>query len=173
MGVRHESRLAVRQNLGCRDLRDSDGQEDAGTMNQATIQLAISGVMAEVIATGLMVSLFTAQEPRPTQAGNGAITFDYVNVAGLINIPCIAAPESPANIVATEVRALTEITASEIRHVLLDTWYPQLDAGWRGEAADGKGAWIASIDGFQFEISGVESDSQTQMTRVKVKLATV
>lgn len=142
-------------------------------MNQATIQLAISGVMAEVIATGLMVSLFTAQEPRPTQGPNGAIAFDYIDIAGLINIPCIAAPESPANIVATEVRALEEITASEIRHVLLNAWYPTLDAGWRGENSDGKGAWIALIDGFQYEISGVESDSQTQMTRVKVKIATV
>ena len=40
------------------------------------------------------------------------------------------------------------------------------------ENADGKGAWIALIDGVQYEISGVESDSQMQMTRMTVKLAT-
>ena len=142
-------------------------------MNQDAIALAIAGVMPAAIATGLFVSLFTAMEPVPTIGPTGAVEFDYTPVSGLIDIPCIAAPESPANIVATEVRALTEITASEIRHVLLDAWYPQLDAGWRGENSDDKGAWIATIDGFNYEISGVESDSQTTQTRVKVTLATV
>jgi hypothetical protein len=142
-------------------------------MNQDAIALAIAGVMPAAIATGLFVSLFTAMEPVPTIGVTGAVEFDYTPVSGLVNIPCIAAPESPANIVATEVRALTEITASEIRHVLLDAWYPQLDAGWRGENNDDKGAWIAQIDGFNYEISGVESDSQTTQTRVKVTLATV
>jgi hypothetical protein len=85
----------------------------------------------------------------------------------------MAPPPSPASIQATEVRALEEITASEVHHVLLNGWYPQLDAGWRGEAADGKGAWIALIDSTQYEICGVESDSQSQMTRMTVKLATL
>jgi len=142
-------------------------------MNQDAIALAIAGVMPAAIATGLFVSLFTAMEPVPVIGPTGAVEFDYTPVSGLMNIPCIAAPESPANIVATEVRALTEITASEIRHVLLDSWYPQLDAGWRGENSDDKGAWIAMIDGFNYEISGVESDSQTTQTRIKVTLATV
>ena len=142
-------------------------------MNQDAIQLAIAGVMPAALATGLFVSLFTAMEPVPTIGPTGAVEFDYTPVSGLIDIPCIAAPESPANIVATEVRALTEITASEIRHVLLDAWYPQLDAGWRGENSDDKGAWIAVIDGFNYEVAGVESDSQLTQTRVKVTLATV
>jgi hypothetical protein len=142
-------------------------------VNQNAIALAIAGVMPAALATGLFVSLFTAMEPVPTIGPTGAVEFDYTPVSGLVNIPCIAAPESPANIVATEVRALTEITASEIRHVLLGAWYPQLDAGWRGEQSDDKGAWIAQIDGFNYEISGVESDSQTTQTRIKVTLATV
>ena len=142
-------------------------------MNQAAITLAIQGVMPAALATGLFVSSFTAQEPRPTQEANGAISFDYVNVSGLENIACTAPPESPSSITATEVRALEEITASELHHVLLNGYYPTLDAGWRGENADGKGAWIALIDGTQYEISGVESDSQSQMTRVRVKLASV
>ena len=142
-------------------------------MNQNFIENAITQVMPAAVATGLFVSLFTAQEPVPTQEANGAIAFDYVNVSGLVNIACMDAPESLANIVATEVRALEEITAAEIRHVLLDAWYPQLDAGWRGENADGKGAWIALVDGFQYEIAGVESDSQQTQTRVRMKLATV
>lgn len=129
--------------------------------------------MPAAVATGLFFSLFTAQEPVPTQEANGAIQFDYVNVAGLVDIPCMDAPESTDAIQATEVRALEEITSAEIRHVLLNSWYPQLDAGWRGENADGKGAWIALVDGFQYEIAGVESDSQQKMTRVRMKLATV
>jgi hypothetical protein len=134
-------------------------------MNQALISNAILGVMPAAVATGLFVSLFTAQEPVPTQEANGDPT--------LINIPCTAPPESPGSITATEVRALEEITSSELHHVLLNGYYPTLDQGWRGENADGKGAWIALIDGTQYEISGVESDSQSQMTRVRVKLATV
>ena len=141
-------------------------------MNQAAIQLAIQGVMPAAIATGLFVSLFTAQEPRPTQQANGAIEFDYVDVAGLVAIPCTAPPTSTSDIQATEVRALEDITSSEMHHVLLNGYYPQLDAGWRGENSDGKGAWIALVDGWQYEISGVESDSQSQMTRVRIKLAT-
>jgi len=128
--------------------------------------------MAEAVATGLFVSLFTAQEPVPTIGPTGAVEFDYTNVAGLIDIPCMSAPTSTGDLQATEVRALTDITASELHHVLLNAWYPQLDQGWRGENSDGKGAWIALIDGYQYEINGVEADSQSQMTRVRVKLAT-
>ena len=144
-------------------------------MNQDAIQLAIAGVMPAAILTGCFVSLFTAQEPVPTRGPTGAIAFNYVNVSDstLINVPCTAPPPSTNNITATEMRALEEITASEVHHVLLNGYYPQLDAGWRGENADGHGAWIALIDGFQYEISGVESDSQKQMTRLTVKLATV
>ena len=146
-------------------------------MNQAFIHNAIQGVMAEAVATGLFVSLFTAQEPVPTQGANGLIEFDYVDVAGLINIVCMAASQSPSSIQATEVRALEEITASELHEVLLPAYYPQLDAGWRGEAADGKGAWICQVQWkgvwYSYEIQGVGSDSQSQGTWVKIKLATV
>ncbi len=142
-------------------------------MNQAAITLAIQGVMPAAIATGLFVSLFTAMEPVPTIGPTGAVEFDYTAVAGLTDIDCTAPPESSGSIVATEARELEEIVASELHHVLLAGYFPTLDAGWRGENSDGKGAWIALIDGFNYEISGVESDSQSQMTRVRVKLATL
>jgi len=129
--------------------------------------------MPAAIATGLFVSLFTAMEPVPTIGPTGAVEFDYTPVSGLTNIPCTAPPPSTIRLQATEVRALEDITASELHHVLLNSFYPQLDAGWRGENSDGKGAWIAQIDGFNYEIAGVESDSQSQMTRVRVKLATL
>ena len=143
-------------------------------MNQWTpIAAAIGNVIVSVPVTLPWPSLFTAQEPVPTIGPTGAMEFDYTDVAGLIAIPCTAPPESPSGITATEVRALEDITSAELHHVLLDAWYPALDAGWRGENADGKGAWIALIDGNQYEITGVESDSQSTMTRVRVKLATV
>jgi hypothetical protein len=151
-------------------------------MNQGTvIAAAIQNVMPAARATGLFVSLFTAAEPVPTIGGTGAVLFDYTPVAGLIAIPCTAPPENTGSIVATEVRGLEEIVASELHHVLLNAYLPQLDAGWRGENSDGKGAWIAQIAPiasqpdvfFSYEISGSESDSQSQMTRVRVKLATL
>ena len=141
-------------------------------MNQG-LSVSIAMVMPAALATGLFVSLFTAQEPVPTQDAQGGIDFDYVDVDGLVDIACMAPPPSTSDIQATEVRALEDITSSEMHHVLLSGYYPALDAGWRGENADGKGAWIALIDGYQYEISGVESDRQSQMTRVRVKLATV
>jgi hypothetical protein len=149
---------------------------DAKSMNQEFITLAIQQVMPAAVATGLFVSLFTAQEPVPTQDANGAILFDYVNVtsvAGLINIPCMDAPESTASVTANEARAVAEIVSTGVRHVLLSAWYPALYAGWCGLAGDNKGAWIALVDGTQYEIDGVESDSQSQMTRVRLKVASI
>lgn len=141
-------------------------------MNQS-ISVAIDMVMPAALQSGLFVSLFTAMEPVPTIGPTGAVEFNYTPVAGLANIACMSAPPSSARIQSTEVRALEDITAAELHHVLLNGWFPTLDAGWRGENSDGKGAWIAQIDGYNYEISGVESDSQSIMTRVTVKLATI
>jgi hypothetical protein len=146
-------------------------------MNQNFIENALAGVMPAVLATGLCVSLFTAQEPVPTQEANGAIAFDYVDVAGLVGLTCIAASQSPSSITATETRALEEITASELHEVIIPQYLPQLDNGWRGEAPDAKGAWICQIswNGVfnSYEIQGVGYDSQSQGTWVKVKLASI
>ena len=64
------------------------------------------------------------------------------------------------------------ITASELHHVLLAGYFPALDLGWRGEGTP-KGEWQAIVDGWAYTIMGVESDSQSQMTRVQVKLETL
>ena len=139
-------------------------------MNQDFIQNAIAGVVQTVIDTGILVSLFTAQQPDGIFGPTGAPSGNYINVAGLTNLVCIAAPPSTGSIQATEVRALEEITASELHDVWLPEWLPALDAGWR----DG---WICQIqwlgEWWTYNLLGVESDSQTQTTRVKVKLATV
>jgi len=140
-------------------------------MNQDFNQRAIAQVMPTAVATGLFVSLFTAQAPDGLLGPTGAPSGNYANVAGLVGIPCTAPPTSDERIQADEVRKLEEIIASELHHVLLDGYYPALDAGWRGQGTP-PGAWQAVVDGVAYIIMGVESDSQNQMTRVQVRLAT-
>jgi hypothetical protein len=141
-------------------------------VNQSVIQAAIAGVMPATVATGLFVSLFTAQAPSGAFGPTGAPDGLYADVAGLVNIPCTAPPPSANRVQATTVRDLAEITASELHHVLLAGYFPALDLGWRGEGTP-KGEWQAIVDGWAYTIMGVESDSQSQMTRVQVKLETL
>lgn len=143
----------------------------------------IAEVMPSAVETGLFVSLFTAQQPTGDMGPSGAPTGAVTNVTGLINIACTAPPESDMSIQATETKALGDITASELHHVLLDSYYPALDNGWRGDEANGTGAYQAlisdndgsgnPINAVVYDILGVESDSQRQMTRVRVRLSTV
>jgi|SRR5215472_3065497 len=135
-------------------------------MNQQTIQFDLNAIMPEVIATGLLVSRFTAQAPSGNLGSTGAPDGTFVNVAGLVSIRCTAPPTSDARIQATEIKQLADIAAAEMHHVLLDAWYPALDNGWR----DG---WRCVVDGVAYDIMGVESDSQTRMTRVQIRLVTV
>jgi len=144
-------------------------------MNQNLLVYAIDYVMTAARASGLFSNLFTALTPDGTFGDTGAPSGNYVAVSGLENIACKAAVETA--IEATEVRALEEITASELHHVTLDAYYPALDDGWRGEGLNATGAWICQVQWagvwYRFNIIGVESDSETQMTRVRIKLATV
>lgn len=132
--------------------------------------------MPEVIATGLLVSRFTAQAPSGNTGPTGAPDGLFVAVAGLAEIRCTNPPVSDARIQATEVKQMAEIAASELHHVLLDGWYPALDQGWRNgwralvETFDPAGNLI---DSTPYDIMGVESDSQTRMTRVEIRLVTV
>jgi hypothetical protein len=134
-------------------------------MNQS-LSYELDAVMPAVIATGLLVSLFTAQSPSTDLGGTGAPDGTYTNVLGLVDIPCTSPPASEGRILATEMKSVIEVVSSEFHHVLLDSWYPLLDAGWRQ-------GWRCTIDGYTFDIKGVESDSQMKMTRVAVMLVTV
>ena len=127
-------------------------------------------------ATGLFVSLATFQSSDAADFPDGFYSNDYVDIPGLTNIPCTSPPESDSSIQATEVKALEEITSSELHHVLLNDYYPSIDTGWRqgwrvtiGQN-DGNGNLI---NGFAYDVLGVEADSQYRMTRVKVRLTTV
>ena len=135
-------------------------------MNQALIQRAIQRVMPAARATGLFVSRATFQSSDAADFPDGWFSGVYADIPGLVDIPCTAPPVSEARIQATEVKALQEITASELLHVLLNGWYPAIDAGWRR-------GWIILIDSIQYDLLGVESDSQSQMTRVSVRRVSI
>lgn len=145
-------------------------------MNQQMIQRAIQKVMPAAVATGLFVSLATFQSSDPNDFPDGFYSGNYQNIAGLVNLPCMAPPESEGSIQATEVKALQDITSSELRHVLFETFYPQLDAGWREgwrvviQEPDGQGGFEP---GAVYDVLGVESDSQSQMSRVRVRATSV
>lgn len=132
----------------------------------AAIRAQIQSVMPTVIASGLLVSLCTIQQPDGNTGPTGGPSGVYVNVAGIVNIPCIAAPLEVASIQATEMKAVEEIAATAPLHVLLDGWFPQIE---NGVAA----GWIAVIDGTSFDLLGAESDSQGQMTRLKLKVTQI
>lgn len=135
-------------------------------MNQLSIQDALLNVMPAALATGLFVSLCTLQAPSGNVNPDGSPDNTFVNVAGLVNIPCMAPPLTDSNIQATEVKSLAEILSEAMLHILLNKWYPQIENG----ASQG---WQAVIDGTVFDLMGAESDSQGQMTRLKVRLAKV
>ncbi len=123
----------------------------------------IANVIGEAYATGLFVSLFTAQMPSGNLGPSGAPDGVWVSIPGLVNIPCTAPPVSESRIEATEVRELEEILSSQVKHVLLNGYYPLL------QGASDKN-WNCVIDGNVWDIMGAESDSQHTMTRVNVKV---
>ena len=132
----------------------------------------LSYVMPEVRASGLMVSLFTAQAPSGVYGDTGAPDGTYNDVTGLVNIACTSPPISDARLLAGETKVLEEVAAEEFHHVLLDDYYPAMDAGWR----NGWRCTIASppdMVPYAMDIKGYEGDSQSKMSRVSVRLVTV
>jgi len=122
----------------------------------------ITAVMQEALATGLFVSTVTIQEPDGVLVGSGQPSGNWVDVAGLVNITAINAPISDSKILADEMKTLEETMAVNLRHVLLDGYYPQIAPYQR-----------AFMDGVGWDIIGAEADSQSQMTRLHLKLATI
>jgi hypothetical protein len=128
------------------------------------IQGDINAVMTEVDSSGLLVSLATISKPDGLFGPSGAPSGNYVNVPGLMCIPCIDA-FSQGDIQATEVKELQEVQSRGLRHLLLNGYYPEA-------TPDGQipSYWRATVDGITYDILGVEHDSQTQMTRLKLQL---
>lgn len=123
-------------------------------MRQNSLQIA--DVMPIVRASGLLVSRCTIMRFGGDFDDGGAPVNTYTAVDGLTDIPCIA---SPLNLgdrgVLDERRSPTEIQAQTDRHILLDGYYPDIRDDDR-----------AVVDGTAYDIGNIESDSQSQMTRI-------
>ncbi len=92
---------------------------------------------------------------------------DWADVAGLVDIPCMNAPQPPSEIKlgSTEQRSMATVAARAERHVLLNDYFPALELNWRNGAR-------GVIDGAQYNICGAESDSQHTQTRVSLDVTT-
>ena len=131
-----------------------------------SLQFDVAAVMPLAVATGLFVSLCTLQAPTGGKTPDGLPDNTFANVAGLINIPCMAAVLAPGSIEATEVKELEDILAKSFRHITLNGYYPQVIDG----AALG---WRVTVDGVVMDLLGAEQDSQNTQTRLKCQLATL
>ena len=130
------------------------------------IDYEIQRAMGEAQITETFVSRCTIERPSGNFGPSGAPDNLFVAITGLVDIPCMAPPPSALRIQATEQKALAEIMASEMKHVLLNGWYPAIEGG----VSHG---WRAVIDGTPYDILGAESDSQGTQTRMEVRLASI
>jgi len=137
----------------------------------------LAEVMPEAQRTGLFVTtLCSVQIPSGTVGPSGAPDGLFVDLTGVTGIQCMSAPPSTARIQATDVKSLEEIMSIGLRHVLLSGYFPQIVAAVQAGAravlttfdADG-----ATVDTTAFDILGAEADSQTQMTRMELKFASI
>ncbi len=132
-------------------------------MNSVLQQKGIPAVMARANASGLLDSLCTIQRPDGVLIDAGQPSGVFVDIAGLINIPCMAPPEATRKITANEVKSEDDIQVFSELHVLLNAWYPQVEAG----VVNG---WRIIVDGGPpLDIMGAESDSQHTQTRLIVR----
>ena len=144
-------------------------------MNQDFITNAVEGVMAQALATGLFVSSATFQRPSGVFDAGGAPDGEYVDIPGLVEIRCMKAinGDPSATLQASQQRLLERVTSTGHWHVLLDTYYSQVIAGWEGNDPDAPGPWRLLVDGETYLIFGAEHDSQFQMTRVAAYQVTI
>lgn len=114
--------------------------------------------MASALATGLLSSLCTIQEPSGVFGPSGAPDGAWVNVTGLVLLACQVSPLSMSTgINGSEMKMTPEILSQQPLHVLLDGNYPTITTKMR-----------AVIDGEAADIEAVEQDSQARMTRLLV-----
>lgn len=144
-----------------------------------TIAAAISDVMAEARASGLFVSTCSFYQPSGNYT-EGAPDGLFVVVPALADIPCMSAPLSIMAPIATESKTIEYTLSTNDNHVLLDDDYGNVQ--WTG--TDGNTyygpqtqmrAYITDADGILtiYDIAGVEEDSQSTQTRLKVRVASV
>ncbi len=140
---------------------------------QADIQQAVTEVL---IDSQLLVSTIQFQQPDGNYGPSGAPSGVFVNVPGLVDlftgasaITCMDAPLSPGTISALEAKALAEIESEGIRHIALNGYYPAIVANWNSGGSN----WRGVIGTTNYEVFGVERDSQSTQTRVKLRVVNV
>lgn len=122
----------------------------------------LAAVMPMAIETGLFVSSasFSAPDTAQGPTGNRVGTFFAVN--GLQDIPCQKVPFSRRNVAADTKRTVPDIETDQMFHVLLNGFYSLVPSG-------PESGWIVNVDGIDYELKGSDSDSQSQMTRCKIR----
>ena len=129
-------------------------------MNQSLITSGdLDAVMAAALATGLLSSACTIQEPSGVFTSSGAPDGVWANVSGLVGLSCQIAPIGLLDgaIAGRETKIPPEILSKQPLHVLLDANYPTITTKMR-----------AVLDGVDHDIESVEQDSQQRMTRLLV-----
>lgn len=135
-------------------------------MNQNLMGYTVAQVMPAALATGLFVSRCTIQKPDGVLVDAGEPSGNYVNVAGLVNIPCMEAPASDVRVQASETKSMEDIQAFSPLRILLGGYFPAVENGV------GMG-WRAIVDGTTLDILGAESDSQRTQTRFEARTSAV
>lgn len=130
-----------------------------------------AAVVPAVIASGLPISLVTMQRPTGEQTADGSPLLSggdsgdgWNNVPGLINLTAMNAPESDLRIRADQDKRMELVEGFQYRHLWIAGYYPviQENANWR-----------AMVDGVAYDVKGVESDSQTTQTRLKLQISSI
>lgn len=132
-------------------------------MNQS-ISYEIAAVVPAAVASGLPVSTVTIQQPSGALDAAGAPTGAYTDVPGMVAVKnCMRAPFiTGERMVSDEFKALPEQAAMLLEHLWMPGNYKTILAGWR-----------AIVDGSTYDVLGIEWDSQSQMTRLKIQVLNV
>lgn len=129
-------------------------------MNQGILG-DVSAVVPEVAKSGLLVSLCTITVPPEVFGPSGApiATAPYIPLsAEYTDIPCSAPPLGIGETVQpTEVKDMQEISAKQPHDVFLGGYFPLITMDCR-----------AVVDGIEYDIVGINQDSQKQHTSLAI-----
>lgn len=135
-------------------------------MNQAAFANSIKRVMPVAIASERFTSLCTIQRPPGTTNAQGGQDLDpthYIDVPGLVNIPCKAAPLVILRPSAADETKLADYTEEgNQQQVVLSGYFPQIQQQDQ-----------AVVDGVIYDIVSVQSDSEHIMTRLGTQIKTL
>lgn len=125
-------------------------------MNQS-ITADLDSVMVDAIDSQLLTSLCTIARPSGDFDPGGAPDVDAPYVPVAEDIPCMMRP-----LTANETKDLPQVLSSRMKRLLLDGYYPDIAAKDR-----------ATVDGTDYDILGVESDSQRRSTLLNLLLVEI